>query len=236
MKKYQMLSGSALKMIALITMMIDHTAFFILGSVPFATATLFTVGKVDVTVYYICRLIGRTAFPIYCFLLTEGFAYTKNRKKYGANLLIFAVLSEPVWNLAHCGKFFYESQNVFFTLFFGFLAIYFYEKFKDEKLLCCTAVLSVFIVATVFHADYGMNGVGLILFMHVMREKAAARTIIGCCFFSKPFRVLPSFIIMNFYSGKRGFIRGKVGKYVFYAVYPLHMLVLYFIRLKYFGY
>ena len=142
MKKYQILSGSALKMIALITMMIDHTAFFILGSVPFATATLFTVGKVDVTVYYICRLIGRTAFPIYCFLLTEGFAYTKNRKKYGLNLLIFAVLSEPVWNLAHCGKFFYESQNAFFTLFCGFLAIYFYEKFKDEKLLCCTAIHS----------------------------------------------------------------------------------------------
>ena len=236
MKKYQILSGSALKMIALITMLTDHTAFFILGSVPFATATLFTVGKVNVTIFYICRFIGRTAFPIYCFLLTEGFAYTKNREKYGANLLIFAIVSEPVWNLAHSGKWLYESQNVFFTLFFGFLAMYLYEQFKDKKIFCCIVVLSIFVLATVFNADYGLNGVGLILFMHVIREKAAARTIIGCCFFPIPCKVVPAFLIMNLYNGKRGFIRGKVGKYIFYAAYPLHILVLYFIKLKYFGY
>ena len=236
MKKYQILSGSTLKMIALITMLVDHTAFFILGSVPFATATLFTVGKVNVTVYYICRLIGRTAFPIYCFLLTEGFAYTKDRKKYGLSLLIFAAVSEPVWNLAHSGKWLYESQNVFFTLFFGFLAMYLYERFKDKKIFCCMAVLSVFVAAAAFNADYGLKGVGLILFMHIMREKAAARTILGCCFFPVPCKVVPAFLIMNLYNGKRGFIRGKVGKYIFYAAYPLHILVLYFIKLKYFGY
>ena len=236
MKKYQILSGSVLKMIALITMLIDHTAAVILKEIPFAVSTLFMIGSEKITVYYICRLIGRMAFPIYCFLLAEGFAYTRNRKKYGANLLIFALISEIPWNLEHSGSFFHGSQNVFFTLFFGFLAMYLYERFKDKKIFCCMAVLSVFAVAFVFHADYSVNGVGLILFMHIMREKAAERTILGCCFFSKPFKVLPAFVIMNFYSGRRGFIRGKVGKYIFYAAYPLHMFILYWIKLKYFGY
>lgn len=236
MKKYQILSGSALKMIALITMMIDHTAFFILGNIPMMTEKLFTVGNVDVTVYYICRFIGRTAFPLYCFLLAEGFHYTKNMKKYGMNLLIFAIVSEPIWNLAHCGKLFYGSQNVFFTLFLGFLAMYFYEKFKDDKLLCCTAVLGVFIFASAFGADYGLNGVGVILLIHVLRDKAIARTVIGCCFFPIPCKEVPAFAIMNLYNGKRGFISGKVGKYIFYAAYPIHILILYFIKLKCFGY
>ena len=236
MKKCKGLSGSALKMIALITMMIDHTASWVLSQTDFSLVPIWIVGKENITVYYICRLIGRTAFPIYCFLLAEGFHYTKNKKKYGANLLIFALLSEPVWNLAHSGKWFYGSQNVFFTLFLGFLAMYFYEKFRDEKILCWTAVFAVFIFSAFFNADYGLNGVGLILFMHVMRENKTARTVLGCLFFKIQWKVVPAFLIMNLYNGKRGFIKGKVGKYLFYAAYPLHIFVLYLIRLKYFGY
>ena len=236
MKKCKGLSGSALKMIALITMMIDHTAVLIFDKVDLAFIPLFTVGSENITVYYICRLIGRIAFPLYCFLLAEGFHYTKNRKKYGANLLIFAVLSEPAWNLAHSGKWFYGSQNVFFTLFFGFLAMYFYEKFRDEKILCWTAVFAVFIFSSFFCADYGLNGVGLILFMHVMRESKTARTVLGCLFFRIQWKVVPAFLLMNLYNGKRGFIKGKIGKYLFYAAYPIHILILYFIKLKCFGY
>ncbi len=236
MKKYQVLSGSVLKMIALITMMIDHTAAWVLSQADFALVPIWIVGKENITIYYICRLIGRTAFPLYCFLLAEGFAYTKNRKRYGLNLLVFAILSEPVWDLVHSGQFFNKGQNVFFTLFFGFIAMYFYERFKDKKILCCISVLGVLIFASFFGADYGWNGVGLVLFMHVMREKTAARTVLGCCFFGKQWKVVPAFAIMNLYNGKRGFIKGKVGKYLFYAAYPLHIFVLYLIRLKYFGY
>ena len=81
--KFQVLSGSALKLIAIILMLIDHTGLMILYNYPATTATLFSFGGVDYSWYRIFRDIGRAAFPIFCFLLVEGFLHTHNRKKYG---------------------------------------------------------------------------------------------------------------------------------------------------------
>ena len=84
--KFQVLSGSALKLIAITQMLIDHTGLMILYNYPATTATLFSFGGVDYSWYRIFRDIGRAAFPIFCFLLVEGFLHTHNRKKYGLNL------------------------------------------------------------------------------------------------------------------------------------------------------
>ena len=81
--KFQVLSGSALKLIAITLMLIDHTGLMILYNYPATTATLFSFGGVDYSWYRIFRDIGRAAFPIFCFLLVEGFLHTHNRKKYG---------------------------------------------------------------------------------------------------------------------------------------------------------
>mgnify|MGYP002239450043 CR=1 FL=1 len=92
--KFQVLSGSTLKLIAIILMLIDHTGLMILYNYPATTATLFSFGGVDYSWYRIFRDIGRAAFPIFCFLLVEGFLHTHNRKKYGLNLFLFACISE----------------------------------------------------------------------------------------------------------------------------------------------
>ena len=234
--KYRILSGSALKTIALVTMLIDHITVVILSNLPWATESLMTVGSQEISWYYIGRLIGRIAFPIYCFLIAEGYAYTKNKRKYGMNLLCFAVVSEIPWNLENSGQLFYETQNVFFTLFLGFLAIEIYEKLQGKPFIQLVSLLGLLIISGYCKADYGVRGVGLIVCLYVLRNQRIIQTVTGCCFFTTPWRVMPGFVLLNFYNGKRGFIKGKFAKYLFYSIYPMHILLLYFIKLKYFGY
>ena len=85
-EKYRILSGSALKMIAVITMLIDHIGAVLLSMYPPAQKILFTLFGREYTVYLIFRDIGRAAFPIFCFLLLEGFRHTRSRFLYGRNL------------------------------------------------------------------------------------------------------------------------------------------------------
>ena len=82
-EKYRILSGSALKMIAVITMLIDHTGAVLLSMYPPAQKVLFTLLGREYSVYLIFRDIGRVAFPIFCFLLLEGFRHTRSRFRYG---------------------------------------------------------------------------------------------------------------------------------------------------------
>lgn len=87
-EKYRILSGSALKMIAVITMLIDHIGAVLLSMYQPAQKILFTLFGREYTVYLIFRDIGRAAFPIFCFLLLEGFRHTRSRFLYGRNLLL----------------------------------------------------------------------------------------------------------------------------------------------------
>ena len=97
-ERFRVLSGSVLKLIAIILMLIDHVGVMILYNCPATTATLFSFGGIDYSWYRIFRDIGRAAFPIFCFLLVEGFLHTHDRKKYGLNLFVFACISEIPWN------------------------------------------------------------------------------------------------------------------------------------------
>ena len=96
------LNSFQLKCIAIVTMLIDH-----IGAIIFPTQMGF-------------RIIGRFSFPIFCFLLVEGFHHTKDVKKYMIRLGIFALISEIPYDLAFRNVFLeFERQNVFFTLLLG---------------------------------------------------------------------------------------------------------------------
>lgn len=117
--------GSTLKIIAIVVMFIDHVAAVVLDNY---ILSLYKQGNYDyINIYYIdmlMRLIGRLGFPIFCFLLVEGFSHTHNKWKYLRNLFIFALISEIPFNLAIDAKFFSTAhQSVFCTLFFGLLAL-----------------------------------------------------------------------------------------------------------------
>jgi hypothetical protein len=101
------------------------------------------------------RLIGRLGFPLFCFLLVEGFQHTHNKWKYASRLAIFALISEIPFDLALRGKFFYFNyQNVFFTLLIGLLVMIGFQmiadKARDKKWLPLLAVVGVIAVGCAF--------------------------------------------------------------------------------------
>ena len=159
-RDFRCLSAAVLKWTAILTMLIDHVGAAVLAGLA-KKHQGWGVGVFSRDFYYATRVIGRIAFPIFCFLLIEGLFHTRSRWKYLFRLGLFAVISEIPFDLAFQGTLLeFGSQNVFFTLFFGLLCItcirYFAETKRDcEKfrpLFYLAAVLSgPFMAFMVFH-------------------------------------------------------------------------------------
>ena len=217
-------------------MLIDHTAHILLENIPEVVKVFWETPYFNVSVYFLLRMIGRIAFPLYGFLLTEGFLHTHDKKKYAMNLFFFAVISEIPWNLEHSGTWFYSGQNVFFTLFLGLLCMICYENYSHspEKLLSSLLVISF--VALVLNADYGLRGVGFLFLLYLLRNQPVLQAIVPCSILNQPAACMLAFIPVSLYNQERGFIQGKFWKYAFYAIYPVHMLILFYLKLSLFGY
>lgn len=224
--RFQILSGSALKMIAVITMLIDHLGAHI---VRHYTWMMHSSIRHVPSIYQMCRDIGRIAMPIYVFLIVEGFLHTRNHFKYGRNLLLFALISEIPWNLIHGNHLRCETQNVYFTLFFGYLGICCIEYFRDRQLLQIAGVLALLYISTKFHADYGWKGYVFVLIMYWFRYEKIAQAVGGSCWLYFEWKACFAFIPINMYNGKRGFIKGN-WKYFFYLFYPLHLMILWYFK------
>ena len=126
MREKKGLSGSTLKLIAIITMFIDHIGAVIVERMLYVTGNTgsFTYEQMQ-NLDTILRSIGRIGFPLFCFLLVEGFLHTRNLGKYALRLLVFAVVSELPFNLAFAGQLFFAGyQNVFFTLLIGLITMW----------------------------------------------------------------------------------------------------------------
>lgn len=227
------LSGSTLKWIAILTMLIDHLGASLLevfvldgcGNSPLAGAGL------DFMYWYridmVLRLIGRLAFPLFCFLLAEGAFYTSNLEKYMARIGAFALISELPFNLAIRNSLFYlGSQNVFFTLFLGLCGIWIVKNLGQNVWKQMAGFALVGVLAQVCHVDYGPVGVLVIILMYLLRDKPWRR-FLACysllvLFSLVEFPCVLSFALMAFYNGQRG----RQPKYFFYAFYPAHLLLL----------
>lgn len=193
---------------------------------------------------YTLRIIGRIAFPIFCFLLAEGAFYTKNPRKYFLRLAIGLVLSELPFDLAFRLKPTWEYQSVMVTLLVGFLAVEVVQNSKRDitKLL---AVCAGFAFAEWAKTDYGGYGVLLVVLFSQTRGKLWLQTIMVAMFawmlnsIRIPFLGLQvpiemfavlAMIPIALYSGKKA-SSNRVIQWGFYLFYPVHLTALVFIRM-----
>lgn len=223
------MSGSILKLIACLAMLIDHMAAFLPGDFMNMKETLFVIGNKAVSLRMIMHYIGRMAFPLFAFLITEGFTHTHDRKKYGINLLIFALISEIPWNLVHTGELFYSRQNVFFTLLIGYMGLCAIDLYKNDYKKSIITLACLLGVSLVLRADYTCFGFGFILLLYLLKDRYLM-AILGCCMLPSRWIGGLAFIPILMYNGQRGFAKAKWTKYAFYIFYPLHLLALYLIR------
>ena len=231
--RWKILDGSALKVLAVIAMIADHTASALLGD---TSIILFRLGTWIIDLYDLMRMVGRISFPLFAFLLVEGFEHTRSVKRYAGNLLLFALASEIPWNLEHSGTLLYGGQNVMFTLLFGLLGLWVIRDYQGSREKKAAALLGLLALSVVFRADYGCAGFGFILMLYLLRDQKLLQAVVGCCFLPDRWVAGLAFLPISLYNGKRGFIRGKPMKYAFYLVYPLHLLVLFWIRKMTIGY
>lgn len=238
-------TSAHLKIIALICMTVDH--------IGHAFAMNLLVGNTGFYLYYILRLIGRTAFPLYAFMIFEGSKYSRNIKKYFALLGIFAFISEIPFNLVSNGSVTDATgQNVYFTLFLGLAACYVVRLLRENnKNILWSVPVTALLCASAFvlQTDYAWYGV-LLIWLFAVTENLPAHAkwpllLVGLALIGRPWEILlngggilyvnnfclqfvgslPAVFLLLRYNGERGELH--VHKYFFYAYYPAHLLVLY---------
>ncbi len=208
------ISGSTLKIIAIITMLLDH------------------MGAIIWPQYIFLRIIGRLAFPIFCFLLVQGFLHTHNVHSYALRLGIFALISEIPFDLAvYHVPIYTRHQNVFFTLLLGLLVLIGFKYFEEHMFIQMILFALGAFFALVCHFDYGAFGIALIVFIYFYGlHHSFIILILGLIFLNALPGGIQSYatlaaIPIGLYNGKRGLSL----KYSFYIFYPLHLLILYLI-------
>ena len=234
------MSSFVIKLIAIICMLIDHSGDALIGQ------------------FSILNVIGRIAFPLFCFQIVIGYKHTKNVNKYILRLFLFGIISQIPFSLftySYLGRI--DLLNVFFTLAFGLLAIYTLDTFpKKYKFLAVIIDILLMFIAEFIQTDYGYFGVCLIICIYLFYkdknslDKKSENSItffnnnllfslvyftLLIIKFSNYFsiglyeiailQIIGTFfpiIFMFLYNGKKG----PSMKYLFYAFYPIHLLIL----------
>lgn len=228
------MSAFVLKIIAVISMTFDHVSYLIFEKFSFM------------------NYIGRIAFPIFAYQITEGYIHTSNLKKYFFRLFLFALISQIPFMLFTSMFSSGISLNIFFTLLLGLASITIYETLNKieckSKITHITyqilglAILCVIaFLANITNCDYGYFGVLIIFFFYLFRNKKvlmnASFIVLVLIFYGKRlffstayntyllialFTIFP-LLFINLYNHKKG----KDTKYFLYIFYPLHLLIIY---------
>lgn len=206
----QCLDSFQLKCIAIVSMALDHT-----GAVLYPSQIWL-------------RCLGRIAFPIFCFLIVEGFFHTHDVRRYMGRLGVFALISEIPYDLAFRGvPLEYAHQNVFFTLLIGIGMMVLLER-NREWLVKAVILLLAMWLAVLIRSDYNFRGVLLIFVFYIFHESRWLAVTAGGFWNFLYQGVIQKYGVLSvlplaLYNGERG----RKMKYFFYIFYPAHLLLLY---------
>lgn len=250
-------SQEGLKLLACISMLLDHIGYTIVypfyldacmvNGVDMLGAAMPPAAKKLYGLYKLLRMIGRLAFPIFCFLLVEGFHRTGNRKKYALRLAVGALLSEIPYNLLVSGQPFWRQQSVMVTLLLGFGALWVMHACRNVYLRP-VAVIPFALAAEFLMADYGWAGVAMIalfglslylpnrnlvrFFGMVILAHYTPGRVLQFGGISIPMQVFSalSILFIASYDGRKK-TTSRAAQWGFYLFYPLHMLALWAVGL-----
>ncbi len=227
-----------IKIIAVITMVIDH------------------VGGIFFPHLLILRIVGRLSFPLFAYLVSEGFDKTRNKQSYLLRIFCFFIISQIPYSLA-----FHDGQlNIFMTLLFGLIIILIFENNILDTFKKVSLTIFLFFIGFILPLDYGIAGIISILifhtFKHSYRKLFILQTMLWLGYIIMlfinaqlgpksfnyptdaiqilaPFSILIIWIIHHFYSTKEHWQVSKLSKYItqygFYIFYPAHLLLLYWV-------
>lgn len=229
MEKKRGISQEHLKGIACVTMFLDHFAIL-----------------VNYNVWL--RVIGRLAFPIYCFLISEGIRHTRNPKRYFGRLFLMAILTEPIYDwILYPYDGIWAHQNVLWTLLLGAIMLEAIRRAADKPWRYLL-IVPFALAAETLHCSYGGAGILMIALFGVVRDVSGEKGIwlVGMLLcnaiapssrmsflgFEVPVQLFAVFALVPIflYSGKKK-TGSKVLSWAFYLFYPVHLLALYGIRL-----
>lgn len=177
----------------------------------------------------VMQLIGGLAIPIFTFLLVEGFRNTSSFKKYFLSVLLFALASEIPYDLAMSGKIWdFSDQNAMISLVISLIMLYALDMVKERNgftggLLKVCIVIAAVVWAALFRAEYGLCIVLLTAVFEIFYTKNVLKTVLGIIVSLMYVTGPLSFYGIWCYNGVR---TDRLPKYVYYAFYPLHLLVL----------
>ena len=224
------MTSFSLKLLAMACMLLDHAGYLLFPGQPWL------------------RLVGRIAFPVFCFQLAEGAAHTSNLPRYCRRLFLFALLSEVPFDWMIAGRpFSWDAQNVLFTLGLSALAFWVAEACGRRPVPAAAALLLAAGLAAAFRTDYGAYGVLLTGWFYAARQ-SRTWALLGIPVLTALFCLVPvlfpawsafglstvqlacvaACVPLALYNGRQG---PRGGKYAFYCFYPLHMLLLYGVSL-----
>ena len=221
-----MISAAALQILAIVTMTIDHIGYYLLPDcLPL-------------------RIIGRLAFPIFAFMLVEGFKHTHSRQKYFLRLLITAIISQ-IFVYLFAFRFGYSyPHNVVFSLTFALVTLICAEQGGFYIVAIPLLVLAV----GAFECEYGIHGILLVLGIYYADRvfannrflRVAAQFIVLVATMSSltmesgwvvQLYSLAAIVPIALYSGKKG---RRLPRLFGYIYYPAHLAVFFLIKLLFF--
>lgn len=209
------MTQSVLKIIAMVTMLIDHIGMLLFPNIP------------------IFRIIGRVAFPIFAYLIAEGCIHTKNHKKYLLRILICTGSFQVV-------DFFVSPQPSLCVLWgyaaaVGFVVVYQWAKRKwsIRNMMPVSYALLVSLLLLIFQVDYLFFGFLFIIAAYLLHKQWAKWMslsillfLLGLCYEYQLWALLAIPVLM-LYNGKQDKL--KLGKFMYYF-YPAHYLILGIVR------
>lgn len=224
LQKHFDIGREILKVLAVISMTIDHAGVILFSE------------------YMFLRLVGRLAFPIFCYLLILGVESTRNVRNYFARLFFFALVSQVPYYFAF-GFTPFDQLNIFFTLSSGVLLVFFYKK---NRLLVLFPVLA----AVFLNFEGNIYGIALIGCMSVLKKDTrlgifAFLALNVSLYFIQNIQIFSLFALPIILLHKNGLFKmeRKINensvlysfrKYFFYVYYPLHLTVFYVVKSSFF--